>query len=26
LVTIIACPIMIGIRKISHKLENAVEF
>ncbi len=26
LVTIVACPIMIGIRKLSHKLENAVEF
>ena len=26
LVTAMACPIMIGIRKISHKLENAVEF
>lgn len=26
LVTIVACPIMIGIRKISHKLENAVEY
>lgn len=26
LVTIVACPIMIGIRKLSHKLENAVEY
>lgn len=26
LVTVVACPIMIGIRKISHKLENAVEY
>ena len=26
LVTIVAWPIMIGIRKISHKLENAVEY
>ncbi len=26
LVTILACPIMIGIRKLSHKLENAVEY
>ena len=26
LVTLVACPIMIGIRKLSHKLENAVEY
>lgn len=25
-VTILACPIMIGIRKLSHKLENSVEY
>ncbi len=26
LVTIVACPIMLGIRRISHKLEQTVEF
>ena len=26
LLTIVACPIMLGIRRLSHKLENAVEY